>query len=186
MPGARGGGAEDHERERSPVRGDVRLSALALLDIGVGNLEQAASELSTIEQEARVLPATPDASPWADLCEVLVRLGRRDEARTMSETFAPVVGVGDHHWVAALRERSAGLLASEEQFDEHFDAALTHRAHRGRVPAGPNPTRLRRAAATCRPRRRRARAAACGSRDLRPPRRPAVVRAHDQRATRDR
>ena len=72
------------------------------------------------------MPATPDASPWADLCEVLVRLGRRDEARTMSETFAPVVGVGDHHWVAALRERSAGLLASEEQFDEHFDAALTH------------------------------------------------------------
>jgi DNA-binding CsgD family transcriptional regulator len=104
-------------------------SALALLDLGVGELERAAAELSELEQEARALPATPDGSPWADLCEVLVRLGRRDEAREMAETFAPVVGVGDHHWVAALRERSAALLASEDEFDEHFDAALAHHAH---------------------------------------------------------
>lgn len=102
-------------------------TALGLLDLGRGRLEQAVTGLRGVDKTCREMGVTgPDEFPWADLCEALVRLDRPDEAREALDTpgrFARVVR--GERWAAAVSQRCEGLLAEEEAFAPHFEQALT-------------------------------------------------------------
>jgi tetratricopeptide (TPR) repeat protein len=95
--------------------------ALALLDLGLGRLEEAARRLERLEDSV-VERGYFDRA--ASLVETYCRLGRLDDARTAFErwlAFGPRTSEVD---AAASAARCRGLLAGEDEFEAHFREAL--------------------------------------------------------------
>ena len=102
------------------------LSALGLLELGLGRPEEAADILGRLAQLAaeRGL-AEPNVVQWApDYIEACIRSGREEEALrelTVLESQAEVTG---RRWAAATAARCRGLLADAADVSAAFEAAL--------------------------------------------------------------
>jgi DNA-binding CsgD family transcriptional regulator len=105
-------------------------AALALLDVGMNRLADAVPALERIardqiEHEYR----ERDGSPWPELIEAYVRLGRDDDARAALDQFLSFGLQASPRWGAGIAARCRGLLADDDKFDSHFEEALElHRA----------------------------------------------------------
>jgi ATP/maltotriose-dependent transcriptional regulator MalT len=98
---------------------------VALLDLGVGRPEQAATRLASL----RLAPLGV-GHPFfallsaADLIEAYVRSNRREEARAILSALEAFAQPGAPVWSRAAAARSRGLLADNGDPDAHFTAAL--------------------------------------------------------------
>ena len=101
--------------------------ALAELELGLGNVEEA---VKWLEEKERLMAERgiedPDTSPVPELVEALVRLDRMDEARARLEPFAATAEAKGQPWSLARLARSRELLAGTG--DEHYEEALRQHA----------------------------------------------------------
>lgn len=70
----------------------------------------------------------PDVDPSPDLVEVEVRLGDHEVAAAEARTFQQAARAKGLPFALARAERSLGLVASDDGFEAHFEAALAHHA----------------------------------------------------------
>ncbi len=96
---------------------------LAFLDFGLGRVESAVERLEQIVFEEGNVELT-HRQYIAPLVEAYVRVGRVDEARPLIEPFAAYAERWPLDEPPAILERLRGLLASEDEFEPHFKAAL--------------------------------------------------------------
>jgi DNA-binding CsgD family transcriptional regulator len=82
--------------------------------------------LRQLLDEAGVLD--PDLSPAPELTDVLLRLGRVDEAGRIAEAYAVTAAAKGRPWALARACRATGLTGSDDALDEHFGAALDQHA----------------------------------------------------------
>jgi DNA-binding CsgD family transcriptional regulator len=101
------------------------LEALGDLELGLGSPAAAAErleELRTVLDAHAIRDA--DVSPAPELVDAYLRLGRRDEAAALAETFASQAEAKGQPWALARAARCFGLLAGDESFEERFAEAL--------------------------------------------------------------
>jgi DNA-binding CsgD family transcriptional regulator len=107
---------------------DEVLTVQGLLELGLGDLQSAASTLEAVARisEQRGLFGR-DVTPEPDLVEALFALGRVEEARAWLDAFAARASRASPKWGAALVARCRGTL-DEGDFERHFaDALELHR-----------------------------------------------------------
>ena len=101
------------------------LDALAELELGLGRPREAKAplerKLGILEQLAIT---DPDVSPVPELVEAAVRAGVPDPVADARATFARRALHKGQPWALARVERSLGLLAGEDELDQHFARAL--------------------------------------------------------------
>ena len=99
--------------------------ALALLDLGRGELQQAVRRLEETERTLVALGYHDrDLSPGPDLVEAYVRLGDGDEARRVFERYLAFGARASRAYGATMVARCRGLLADDGEFEGHFREAL--------------------------------------------------------------
>ena len=114
------------QAQGAPATAIYGYQALGLLELGLGNLEAArdqglAAERSFGETEGD----EPGVARYApDLLEVLWRLGSQDEVPPRLEELARQADTPLHTWAQAIVERIRGLMAPDDEVDEHFARAL--------------------------------------------------------------
>jgi DNA-binding CsgD family transcriptional regulator len=101
-------------------------SALGLLELSRARPEKAIPEL---EHVARLVEAhglgNPAVVQWApDLVEAYARVGHHEEARKALARFDDQAESTGRTWALGAAARARGLLADEDSFEEHFEAAL--------------------------------------------------------------
>jgi DNA-binding CsgD family transcriptional regulator len=102
-------------------------SALGLLELGLGNHDEAIEHLERVERltehhemrEPIVLQQTPD------LIEAYVRAGRTTEARDALAHFERQARATGRTWTFAAAARCRGLVADADDLEAEFDDALT-------------------------------------------------------------
>jgi DNA-binding CsgD family transcriptional regulator len=101
------------------------LAAMGELELGLGQPDGA---LGRFEEQCAVLDARgirdADLSPVPELVDVLLRLGRGQDAARLSADFDRDADAKGQPWVMARAARSRGLLAPEGESGQHFEAAL--------------------------------------------------------------
>jgi DNA-binding CsgD family transcriptional regulator len=106
-------------------------AVLGRLDLGLGRPQEAIRHLVPLEEIARsgpgllepgVVPALPD------LIEAYVRARRPADARRVLELFSMQSARAQNTWALAATARCRGLLAEEDEFDQHFREAFTWHA----------------------------------------------------------
>jgi DNA-binding CsgD family transcriptional regulator len=103
------------------------LSALGLLELGLGRNEEAVRILEGLagEAEARGL-REPSVVQWApDLVEAYVRAGRRTDAEQALAPFEALAAETHRVWAQAASARCRGLLADDAAFESAFEGALS-------------------------------------------------------------
>jgi DNA-binding CsgD family transcriptional regulator len=110
------------------VRGYVGATA-GLLELGLGRSEEA---VTALEATAEFLSERPAGNPavlqWPpDLVEAHLRLGRRDDAQAVLDTFERASRHSGSPWASAAAARCRGLLAPEDAFEAPLREALEHR-----------------------------------------------------------
>jgi DNA-binding CsgD family transcriptional regulator len=70
----------------------------------------------------------PDVDPAPDLAEVNVRLGNHEVAASEAGTYRGAARTKGQPFALARAERALGLVAPEDVFAAHFEAALAHHA----------------------------------------------------------
>ena len=100
-------------------------STLGLLELGLGEAKEAATELERAAGIAAELGVgEPTVAQWgADLVEAYTRAGRTDDAVRALETFTAQAERTGRAWAHAAAARCRGLLA-EDNFDDAFATAL--------------------------------------------------------------
>ncbi len=102
-------------------------AALGFLALGLGDTEEAVTELAQVEafaEEAGL--ADPTYVPWApDLAEAYVRAGRIDDAELVSSALTRRAEHANVALALALAARCRGLVVSDG-FEAHFEDALAH------------------------------------------------------------
>jgi DNA-binding CsgD family transcriptional regulator/tetratricopeptide (TPR) repeat protein len=99
--------------------------ALALLDLGRGELQQAVRRLEETEGALVALGYYDrDLSPGPDLVEAYVRLGDGDEARRVLERYLAFGARASPAYGATMVARCRGLLADDGEFEALFREAL--------------------------------------------------------------
>ena len=99
-------------------------SAAGLLELGRGNADGAIDELERLASSG-VAYREPMIVQWPpDLVEAYVRVGRRQEASLTLGRFEELVRDRRRAWASATIERCRGLLASGDEFRDHFERAL--------------------------------------------------------------
>jgi len=97
----------------------------ALLDLGIGRLDQAAVRLEAAVAYCRLHAIHyPYHSPVPDLVEVYVRSGRLDDARAVAPEFLDRVGPLAPPLARARSLRIRGLLASGPEYDAAFTESV--------------------------------------------------------------
>jgi DNA-binding CsgD family transcriptional regulator len=102
------------------------LSAVGLLELGLGNVDAAVSELERVAASSARLMRTETAivQSMADLVEAYVYAGRKAEAEALLGEFEERAAESGRSWAAAAAGRCRGLLAGASEFERHFEAAL--------------------------------------------------------------
>lgn len=115
--------------------------AIGLLALGLGNLEEALELLESVERNlASRAYYDRDLSPGANLVEIYARLGRTDDAARALDRYIDYGTRTSTAWSPAVVERCRGILASDEEFEQRFLAALA--SHAPDDPFGLARTRL--------------------------------------------
>jgi len=120
------------------------LDALAELELGLGNVEDAVVRLEEKEQLlAERGIADPDVSPVPELVEALIRLDRAADARQRLAEFAARAKAKGQPWSLARLSRCCGLLGVPPGFEEalrfheltpdRFEEARTRLCHGERL-----------------------------------------------------
>ncbi len=101
-------------------------AALGLLELGRGDPEAAIVALEPVERIVRESGlGEPWLIPWApDLIEAYSRVGRNDRAAEVLDSFELQAKATGRVSALAAAARCRGLLASDEEFEEQFAAAL--------------------------------------------------------------
>lgn len=97
----------------------------ALLDLGLGRLDQAVPRLAKVADTISEMGLfSRDIAPEPELVELYVRLGQESEARTFHERWLTRGPRTAPYWGAALAARTAGILAADDEFEDAFTEAL--------------------------------------------------------------
>jgi DNA-binding CsgD family transcriptional regulator len=115
--------------ERNHIRLASVWSAFALGDLaaGLGDVAGAVGPYLSLESELDATGfADPDQFCAPELAEVLVHLGRGEEARRVADRFASRAAAKDHPWSLARAERALGVCSVGPDAEGHFRAALDH------------------------------------------------------------
>ena len=102
------------------------LSTLGLLDLGMGRSEDAIAHLSLLAESARRNGlGDPAVIQWApDLIEAYARSGHDEEALSELELFERQAEETGRNWALAAAARCRGLIATEDEQEEHFRRAI--------------------------------------------------------------
>jgi DNA-binding CsgD family transcriptional regulator len=122
----------DHIRERQALSGvagaNVALHpALGLLELGLGEFEQAAVFLEASERAPAAIGRMPAATLrpcTADLVEALVRAGRNDDAGVVLDGFERDAQSIGRPLALSLVHRARGILVEGGEFDAEFERSL--------------------------------------------------------------
>lgn len=99
------------------------LFSLGDLELSLGNPAAALEHLQRLDALLEELSvADPDLSPRAELVDVLLRLGRVDEASVVAAAYLDAADTKGQPWARARARRCTGLLADD--FDAAFEQAL--------------------------------------------------------------
>jgi DNA-binding NarL/FixJ family response regulator len=111
------------------------VSVIGLLELGLGNIASAVEQLERCARLAsRHELAHPPTVPYEpDLVEALRAGGRDEDARAAAEVLQRRAQRTESPWARATAARCRGLLASEAEFEQEFEAA---RDLHERVPSG--------------------------------------------------
>jgi DNA-binding CsgD family transcriptional regulator len=101
-------------------------AALGLLELAIGHPQEAIGYLELVERQMqRSDVAEPSMLEWRpDLIEAYIRTSRLDEAVDQLETWERDAARTERLWALAAADRYRGLLASDSEFDAHFEGAL--------------------------------------------------------------
>jgi len=103
------------------------LIALGQLELGLGNTERASEHLLECAQLLREIEVDdPDILPAPDIVDAFVRLGRVDEARSISSEYSQRAQEKGQPFALARAARARALLADDDEFAVEFEAALRH------------------------------------------------------------
>jgi DNA-binding CsgD family transcriptional regulator len=106
------------------------LFALGELELGLGDARAALAHLEELDGLLGTLNLSdPDLSPAPELADVLVRLGRRDEAWAIARRFRDAAAAKGQPWAMARAERTIGMLGPDADLDQVFRGAFEHHAH---------------------------------------------------------
>ena len=102
------------------------ISTLGLLEVGLGQSENATIHLELLARQVRKRGlGEPAVIQWApDLIEAYTRTGRNDDAARELEVFGQQAEETQRNWALAAAARCRGLLASDEEFEASFVQAL--------------------------------------------------------------
>jgi DNA-binding CsgD family transcriptional regulator len=102
------------------------LSTLGLLELGLGRGEETVALLEQLAHKARERGlGEPAVIQWApDLIEAYARTGRDEDARSELELFEGQAEETGRNWALAAAARCRGVLAPEEELDDHFGRAI--------------------------------------------------------------
>jgi len=120
----------DRALEIAPLRiGAVvayAVTTLGLLELGLGRSEEAIGLFEglapQVEERGLGEPAVIQWQP--DLIEAYARAGRTEDARRELDVFERQAQSTERNWALAAAARCRGLLASDEEFEQHFTRAL--------------------------------------------------------------
>jgi DNA-binding CsgD family transcriptional regulator len=102
------------------------LRALVVLELGLGVHEDSPGvRRLQASLEERLLRDPPATSGWPDLIEALLRVGDRESATNLLETYAAEAQQIGDPLACALAERCEALLAPASAFEVRFRRALT-------------------------------------------------------------
>ncbi len=100
-------------------------AALGDLEVAAGHYEAALSHFDEMQQLMRQREiGDVDLSPAPNLVELHLRLGRRPEAQLAFALYEREALAKGQPWALARAARCCGLLAADDQFEPHFEAAL--------------------------------------------------------------
>ena len=100
-------------------------ASLGELELGLGEAARAAAEFERQHELLERLGITDvDLWPGAELVEAYVRLGRRDEAESLTDRYLVAAHAKGQPWSLARALRCRGLVADEAGYDAHFQGAL--------------------------------------------------------------
>ncbi len=102
-------------------------AAFAVGDLELGRGRPAAAAQRYADLEAwlgRIGVLDVDLSPAPELAEVLLLLGRADEARAVAAGYSERAQAKGQPWARARAARAAALLVPEHELDDAFGAAL--------------------------------------------------------------
>ena len=103
--------------------------ALAELELSLGNATAAAAQL---ERQRRLIEelglGDVDLWPAAELVESYLRLGRAEEAGSLSADYLEAATAKGQPWSLARAHRAEGLTAIDDTFSRCFEEALGHHA----------------------------------------------------------
>lgn len=139
-------GSRQHAREvldlcadRSIHLGEVwALFAQADLELSLGDAAAAVEQCHRLTEllDYQGLDDV-DLAPLPELTDALLRLGRVEDARACATTYSVAARAKGQPWALARAERAAGLTASDDGFDRHFERALDlHEQTRDRFEVG--------------------------------------------------
>jgi len=101
--------------------------ALGQLELGLGRLDAALRHLEACEEfQRKVFLNDPDLSPTPDMVDVLVRLGRINEARAAADRYEPAARVKGLPFALARAARARALVAADDAYTDEFNAALRY------------------------------------------------------------
>uniref|UniRef100_UPI0028EA8032 helix-turn-helix transcriptional regulator n=1 Tax=uncultured Cellulomonas sp. TaxID=189682 RepID=UPI0028EA8032 len=106
------------------------MTALAERELGLGRAEAALDRYRALEVVLSELGLVDvDVSPAAEMVEVMVHLGKDDEASALAATLTERAEVKGQPWSLARAARSAGLTCSDADVDVCFSVALAYHQH---------------------------------------------------------
>lgn len=101
------------------------LFATGDLSLAEGDAAAAVTELVDLSRRLEAWGiADPDLSPGAELVDALLRVGRPAEAEREARRFAAAARAKGRPWSSARAHRAEGMVAADDAFDAHFDAAI--------------------------------------------------------------
>ena len=101
--------------------------ALGQLELGLGRPERALMHFKDCMEFLDSISITdPDLSPAPDVVDVLVRLGRHDDARRVAAEYQASAEAKGQPFALARARRARALIADDASYESEFEAALRH------------------------------------------------------------